>query len=216
MKRKKRSGSNRKKKNIRSIMRELALKVLYSLEHHGEDDIETMFDYQSGKEFDIYRQKTDKYVLSDLMKKNIVDRKQKDEIIQLHKDTGKCLLYVLRRKKFIDREKTIATMRRKDNKVIENRLFALSIIKGVSEQKEKLDSIVREFSDNWQFDRISMVDLNILRLSIFELLNIEGIPASVTIDEAIELAKVYGSDGSYRFINGILNSLRKSNAIEKF
>ena len=216
MKRKKRSSSNRKKKNIRSIMRELALKVLYSLEHHGEEDIEAMFDYQSEKEFDIYRRKTDRYVLSDLMKKNIVDKKQKDEIIQLHKDTGKCLLYVLRRKKLIDRDKTIATMRKKDNKVIENRLFALSLIRGVSEQKDELDSLVKEFSDNWQFDRIGMVDLNILRLSIFELLNVEGIPASVSIDEAIELAKEYGTDGSYRFINGILNSLRKSKEIEKF
>ncbi|PLX16439.1 MAG: transcription antitermination factor NusB [Candidatus Muiribacterium halophilum] len=207
---------NKTKKNIRSIMRELALKVLYSMEFHDEDKIEEIFDYQSQRDFEEYKKKTDRYVLSDLMKKNIVDKKSKDEIMELQKKTGKCLLYILRRKNLVDREKTIAVMRKKDNKVIENRLFALELIKGVIREKDEIDSLVKEFSDNWQFDRISVIDLHILRMSIYELLNIKGIPASVTIDEAIELAKQYGTDGSFRFINGILNSLRKSKAIEKF
>lgn len=94
--------------------------------------------------------------------------------------------------------------------------FAEELIDGVSGKSEELDSLIKEFSDNWEFERIGNVDRNVLRISIFELINIENIPASVTINEAIEISKKYGDRGSFRFINGILNSLRKSKSIEKF
>ncbi|MCK9224666.1 MAG: transcription antitermination factor NusB [Candidatus Muirbacterium halophilum] len=94
--------------------------------------------------------------------------------------------------------------------------FAKELIDGVLGKYQELDGYIHEFSDNWEFERIGKVDINILRLSIYELINVKDIPASVTINEAIEISKTFGDRGSYRFINGILNSLRKSKSIEKF
>ena len=94
--------------------------------------------------------------------------------------------------------------------------FAKELIQGVRDNAEEIDGYIKEFSDNWEFERIGKVDINILRISIFELINVQDIPASVTINEAIEISKTFGDRGSFRFINGILNSLRKSKSIEKF
>jgi N utilization substance protein B len=94
--------------------------------------------------------------------------------------------------------------------------FAKELIQGVRDNSEEIDGYIKEFSDNWEFERIGKVDINILKMSIYELINVQDIPASVTINEAIEISKTYGDRGSFRFINGILNSLRKSKSIEKF
>ena len=93
--------------------------------------------------------------------------------------------------------------------------FGFKIAQGVLEEKEKLDKLIKEFSDNWDFDRITHIDRNILRMAIYEIINLDTIPVDVTINEAIELAKKYSDDNSYKFINGILNGIKKSNLVKK-
>ena len=76
------------------------------------------------------------------------------------------------------------------------------LIRGVIDNKEQLDQKVDKLAINWDLDRIALVDLNILRIALFEIIN--GMPVGVAIDEAVELAKEYGNENSPKFINGIL------------
>ncbi len=85
--------------------------------------------------------------------------------------------------------------------------FARELIHGVIENREHLDQNIREFAPAWPLDQISIIDRNILRLAIFEILHNRKIPVKVAINEAVELAKTFGSDSSSRFINGVLGSV---------
>jgi N utilization substance protein B len=87
--------------------------------------------------------------------------------------------------------------------------FAKMIVAGTLENIQDIDQKITRHAKNWDIKRISKVDLAILRTSIYSLTYNADIPASVTIDEAIEIAKQFGSDESYKFINGILDSVRK-------
>ena len=89
------------------------------------------------------------------------------------------------------------------------REFAENLIKGSLENVSKIDDLIEKHSKNWKLERISVVDKSILRLAIFEILFISDIPAAVTINEGIELGKIYGGEGSGQFINGILDAIRK-------
>lgn len=80
------------------------------------------------------------------------------------------------------------------------------ILTGSSNHMDKIDNIIRENSKGWKFERISKVDLSILRLALYEILFRDDIPESVSINEAIELAKKYGGEKTSSFINGILGS----------
>ena len=84
------------------------------------------------------------------------------------------------------------------------------IVRGVSETAESLDSIIGQHSFGWAVDRISRVDLSILRLCVYELCYMPDIPHSASINAAVELAKTFGGEKSYAFINGILGSVEKS------
>lgn len=86
--------------------------------------------------------------------------------------------------------------------------FSESLIIGAIEHVEKLDEEISKYAKNWTFDRIAKVDLSILRLAIYELLYREDIPPIVTINEAIDLGKVFSNIDSKRFINGILDQLK--------
>ncbi|MCU0847272.1 MAG: transcription antitermination factor NusB [Spirochaetes bacterium] len=88
--------------------------------------------------------------------------------------------------------------------------FAEDLIRGAVDNIEKIDELIVRHSKNWKFERLSVVDKSILRLSIYALLYHPEIPAPVTINEAIELGKIYGGEGSGQFINGILDAVRKS------
>ena len=83
------------------------------------------------------------------------------------------------------------------------------IVRGVSETAGSLDSIIGNHSFGWAVDRISRVDLSILRLCVYELCYMPDIPHSASINAAVELAKTYGGEKSYAFINGILGSIEK-------
>ena len=89
------------------------------------------------------------------------------------------------------------------------REYALKIYKGVLAHKAALDEIIATSSAHWKITRMALVDLNILRVGAFELIHCqEDIPAAVAIDEAVELAKVFGSQDSASFVNGILDQIR--------
>jgi N utilization substance protein B len=85
--------------------------------------------------------------------------------------------------------------------------FARDLVQGVSEQKDHLDSLVGRYAPEWPVDQIAIIDRNILRIAIYEILMRDDTPVKVAINEAVELAKEFGSDSSGRFVNGVLGSL---------
>ena len=87
--------------------------------------------------------------------------------------------------------------------------FAKLLILGTLENIEEIDSVIQKRLENWDFRRLAKVDLAILRMSVFCLLFQKDIPASVVIDEAVDISKDFGSEDSYRFINGVLDGIRK-------
>jgi len=86
--------------------------------------------------------------------------------------------------------------------------FLRRLVLGVLEHCEELDRLIERYSENWRLDRIDVIDRNILRMALFELLYCEDIPPKVTINEAIDLGKRYGSEDSGSFINGILDRIQ--------
>jgi transcription antitermination protein NusB len=91
----------------------------------------------------------------------------------------------------------------------EVRQFASDLINGTLENLERIDNIIREHATNWKLDRIALVDKNILRLAIHELLYRDDIPPAVTINEAVEIAKKFSTPRSGKFVNGILDKVKK-------
>jgi transcription antitermination protein NusB len=85
--------------------------------------------------------------------------------------------------------------------------FALRLVDGVWRERTLIDDIVADALEHWSIGRLSRVDHNILRIAVYELLRMPDIPARVTIDEAIELAKTYGDQDSGRFVNGVLDQV---------
>ena len=88
------------------------------------------------------------------------------------------------------------------------REFAQPLIEGMVAHLPEIDERIRRYSENYEFHRISPVDRNILRLAIYEMLYRDDIPPVVSINEAIELAKTFGSGDSGRFVNGILDRVK--------
>jgi N utilization substance protein B len=83
--------------------------------------------------------------------------------------------------------------------------FARELVEGVGAQRERIDALIAECAEHWRLPRLSRVDLSLLRLATFELLARPEIPASVTINEAIEIARRFGSEDSASFVNGVLD-----------
>ena len=89
------------------------------------------------------------------------------------------------------------------------REFAESLVRGSKQHQAKIDQLLAEYTEHWDLDRMAVVDRNILRLAIFELLHEAEVPPKVAINEAIEIAKKFGTRESSRFINGILDRVHK-------
>jgi N utilization substance protein B len=87
------------------------------------------------------------------------------------------------------------------------RRFAMKLVDGVATERPSLDKMIADALEHWSISRLSRVDHNILRMALFELLRVEDVPARVSIDEAIELAKCYGDQDSGRFVNGVLDEI---------
>ena len=93
--------------------------------------------------------------------------------------------------------------------------FALSLISIYSEKKEDLDKLIKEKLKHWRFERVAVIDRILIRLALVEFLYLEDIPPKVTMDEMIEIGKMYSTDKSNQFINGMLNAILKSLQAEK-
>lgn len=85
--------------------------------------------------------------------------------------------------------------------------FAEELVQGVTTHQDEIDTLLGRFSTNWKVSRMALVDRNILRVACFELLHLQEVPPKVTLNEAVEIAKRYGSTDSSAFINGILDRI---------
>jgi transcription antitermination protein NusB len=92
----------------------------------------------------------------------------------------------------------------------EVRHFAEELTRGVFAHHVKLDEVLREYSTNWALERMARVDLALLRLATFEILFCPQVPASVAINEAIEIGKRYGTKDTPAFINGVLDKISRT------
>jgi N utilization substance protein B len=89
----------------------------------------------------------------------------------------------------------------------ENNAFVHELVIGVVQNKAEIDRSIRRFAPAWPVEQIAVIDRNILRLAIFEILFDNRVPVKVAISEAVELAKSFGSENSSRFVNGVLGSV---------
>ncbi len=96
-----------------------------------------------------------------------------------------------------------------DNHVKE---FASRLALGIKDHLEEIDAKISKHATNWQLKRMAVIDRNVLRIGVFELLHALDIPPKVTINEAVELAKKYGDTESSKFVNGILDKIHKSDS----
>ena len=85
--------------------------------------------------------------------------------------------------------------------------FAKHLVTGVLEKIEAMDKLIARYAPEWPLDQMAVIDRNILRIAIYEFIASDETPVKVAINEAVELAKSYGSDSAPRFINGVLGSL---------
>ena len=89
--------------------------------------------------------------------------------------------------------------------------YAESLVRGVVEHQEDIDSLLAATSENWSVERMPVVDRALLRLAVYEMAYVDEVPISVAINEAVELAKVYGGeDDSSRFVNGVLGRIART------
>ena len=96
----------------------------------------------------------------------------------------------------------------KDGSVTEVvRPFVYELVTGVIQAQTRLDALIQQYAPEWPVDQMAIVDRNILRIAIYEIMISTATPLRVVINEAVELAKAYGSDTSPRFVNGVLGSL---------
>jgi N utilization substance protein B len=93
------------------------------------------------------------------------------------------------------------------------RPYFLRLVQGVLKYRADLDALIERFSENWSLSRMSGIDRNLMRIAVFEIVCCRDIPAKVSINEAVDIGKKFGSEESGAFINGIVDSIRA--ALEK-
>ena len=103
----------------------------------------------------------------------------------------------------------------KDCREIKISDFTLNLVKGVDNNIDEIDNIIEENLTGWKLNRLSKINLTILRISAYEICKDENTPVSVSINEAILLAKQYSTDKDAAFINGVLGSIAKKSACDK-
>ena len=89
----------------------------------------------------------------------------------------------------------------------ENKTFIRHLVSGVVENKKAIDENIQKFAPAWPVGQLALIDRNILRLAIFEILFDNKVPIKVAVSEAVELAKTFGSENSAKFINGVLGTV---------
>lgn len=93
--------------------------------------------------------------------------------------------------------------------------FTIVLVRGVISNLAEIDKEIKSYTNNWSLERITNIDRNILRIAIYEILYINNIPKSVSINEAVELAKKYSTKNSFSFVNGVLGKINKIDKILK-
>ncbi|MEK7679862.1 MAG: transcription antitermination factor NusB [Deltaproteobacteria bacterium] len=96
--------------------------------------------------------------------------------------------------------------------VADEERYARVLVAGVLEKRPEVDSAIESCSENWSVERMSVIDRNILRIAVYELLYCLEMPYKVVIDEAVELAKTYGTEESSAFVNGVLDKVYREAA----
>jgi N utilization substance protein B len=112
-------------------------------------------------------------------------------------------------------EETSARLRAEETLAQEALSFSEELVKGVLQHKSELDALIRKFAPAFPLEQMSIIDRNILRLAIFEILFSDRTPFKVVINEAVELAKKFGSDTSPRLINGVLGSIAAERGVKQ-
>jgi N utilization substance protein B len=112
-------------------------------------------------------------------------------------------------------EEALARLRAGETLPQEALSFSEELVKGVLQNKAELDAFIKKFAPAFPLEQMSIIDRNILRLAIFEILLNDKTPTKVAINEAIELAKKFGSDSSPRLINGVLGAITTERGIEQ-
>ena len=95
------------------------------------------------------------------------------------------------------------------SKPVFDKAYTRRLLKGVTTKEESIDAVLRNIVKNWDIKRIAIIDRNILRIAIYEILYLDDIPPKVSMDEAIEIAKIYSTADSSKFVNGILDRVLK-------
>lgn len=123
----------------------------------------------------------------------------------------RCALQVLYQSEILDEAPCVIMERGsfiEDEAVITD--YVVALVNGVDDNKNVIDGHLKDTSENWSLERMPIVDKSILRLTIFEMMFVDDVPLSVSINEAVELAKDFGGeDDSPRFVNGILGRIAK-------
>ncbi len=91
----------------------------------------------------------------------------------------------------------------------DTRSFAEELVRGVHRERRALDAVVTGSTEHWRIGRMAVVDRNVLRMAIYEMIYEAGVPPVVVIDEAIEVAKKFGGEESGAFVNGVLDAIRR-------
>ena len=117
---------------------------------------------------------------------------------------------------FTDHDAKTALMSRLDDRPLPDTAqdFSQKLVMGVQTYRTYLDSVVGELAPEWPIEQIAAVDRNVLRIAIYELLFEPDIPPKVAINEAVELAKMFGGESSPRFVNGVLGSLVSRDSVK--
>jgi len=95
-----------------------------------------------------------------------------------------------------------------------SRPFLIKLVNGVIGNKGQIDALVERFSQNWKINRMSCVDRNVMRIAVYEMLYCDDIPPKVSINEAVDIGKKFGTQDSGAFINGIMDSIKDALELE--
>ena len=87
--------------------------------------------------------------------------------------------------------------------------YLQQLVLGFIEHQDSIDAIIKGNLEKWSFDRLAKVDRNILRIGTYELLHVEDVPGKVAINEAVEIAKIFGDEQSSKFVNGVLSKVKQ-------
>lgn len=131
------------------------------------------------------------------------------------RETAMKLLYQMEIQK-TDKSEQIEMALEDENLTENDKKYIRNVIDGVNDKVDLIDSIIEKNSMGWKINRLSKIDLSILRLGIYEILYRDDIPFSVSVNEAVELAKKYSNEDAGSFVNGLLAKVTKSDSsIEK-